>query len=291
MDSYSGSSIGSSLLTGIGGSFIYAGIAAPVERIQILLQTQGWNPKLQKEGRLTGIFNTIGRVYKTQGIFGYWKGGLASMYAIGPTILTGIIFNETHSELSVIPGFVAYTLCYPASVARAVLASDIKGDFPGTIKVLSHAYKENGFKGLYRGYTTGLISYFGSSFLMMAAVSASMGLMAYLMFSDSNLGPYTGMVGAAAFTIGAGLLSYPLDTANRKAMISIVNPDLAKEHPLGFGIYRSIIRKEGTIKGLYGGLSVYFLIMLVPMVGGLGLMGAGAMALMGGSDSDDDDEY
>ena len=112
--------------------------------------------------------------------------------------------------------------------------------------------------------------------------------------ADSNIGPMSSIITAAFLSAGAGILSYPLDTANKKAMTTLINPELAVEHPLGLGIFRSIINKEGIIKGFYGGITVYLLAMMIPIVGGIGLIGALAMASSNDSKEDkkdDNDNY
>ena len=133
--------------------------------------------------------------------------------------------------------------------------------------------------------------------MILASLTVSMTLMtkmAILSDADSSIGPMSSVIAAGFFTVGAGILSYPLDTANKKAMTTLINPELAVEHPLGFGIFRSIIRKEGIVKGFYGGISVHLLSVMVPIIAGVGLIGAVAMASSNDSKEDkkdDDDNY
>jgi solute carrier family 25 (adenine nucleotide translocator) protein 4/5/6/31 len=71
------------LAGGISGALAKT-IAAPIERVKLLLQTQHTNPKLI-DRPYTGITNCFKRVFVEEGLASFWRGNWANVIRYFPT--------------------------------------------------------------------------------------------------------------------------------------------------------------------------------------------------------------
>ncbi len=68
--------------------------AAPVERIKLLLQTQGDNAAISKPYK--GIMDCLLRVSQEQGILAFWRGNWANVLRYFPTQSLHFAFNDLY---------------------------------------------------------------------------------------------------------------------------------------------------------------------------------------------------
>lgn len=53
-------------------------LAAPVERVKLLLQVQHASSQIAPQDRYTGIADCFRRIYREQGIRSFWRGNMAN---------------------------------------------------------------------------------------------------------------------------------------------------------------------------------------------------------------------
>lgn len=159
----------------VGGSsgVIAKTVAAPIERVKLLIQTQDRIPDIASGNvpRYSGIRNCFVRVIREQGLPSLWRGNLPNVLRYFPTAAFNFSFNaafeglfpkynpDTEFSYSLLvnllsgglAGAMSLTLVYPLDYCRTRLAGDIGGEFYMT-DVLSGPQplpRERQFKGLY----------------------------------------------------------------------------------------------------------------------------------------------
>lgn len=211
-------------------------VAAPIERVKLLLQNQGESSQITK--KYTGIVDVFRRVPAEQGITAFWRGNTANVIRYFPTQALNFMFKDYYKLYFEQPRSAGFWPCllgnmasggaagatsllvvYPLDFARTRLAVDVgKGaerEFTGTVDCILKTAKTSGWGkgGVYNGFVVscvGIIFYRGAYF----------GL--YDTFADSMKGAgflYKFALGYAV-TVTAGLLSYPLDTIRRRMMMT-----------------------------------------------------------------------
>ena len=140
----------------------------------------------------TTITGIVKNIYKERGIRGFWRGVSASAWGISETVMHFVIYEKlkkrwTESQIHLksdpnkktpmdfvalmgcggVSKTVATTLAYPHEVARTRLreTGDKYLTFWGT---LATVYREEGFRGLYRGLGTNLVRQIPNTAVMMA---------------------------------------------------------------------------------------------------------------------------
>jgi solute carrier family 25 (adenine nucleotide translocator) protein 4/5/6/31 len=221
-------------------------VAAPIERIKLLVQNQD---EMIKQGRLAepykGVMDCFARVSKEEGIGSLWRGNTANVIRYFPTQALNFAFKDKFKQMFGFKrekdgyakwflgnmaagggaGAMSLLFVYSLDYARTRLANDAKGagkgggerQFNGLIDVYRKTLASDGIQGLYRGFViscVGIIVYRGCYFgfydsLKPVVLTGSM--------QDSFLGSFAlGWV----VTISAGLASYPLDTVRRRMMMT-----------------------------------------------------------------------
>jgi solute carrier family 25 (adenine nucleotide translocator) protein 4/5/6/31 len=213
-------------------------IAAPIERVKLLLQNQGEQSAITKP--YTGIMDVFIRVPREQGIVSLWRGNLANVIRYFPTQALNFMFKDFYKIYLERPRSAGFWPCllgnmasggaagatslivvYPLDFARTRLAVDVgKGDnreFKGTIDCILKTSRSSGWGkgGVYNGFVVscvGIVFYRGAYF----------GL--YDTFAGGDFMKGAGFLGKFALgyavTVTAGLLSYPLDTIRRRMMMT-----------------------------------------------------------------------
>jgi solute carrier family 25 (adenine nucleotide translocator) protein 4/5/6/31 len=110
---------------------------------------------------------------------------------------------------------------YPLDFARTRLAADVGSggdrEFTGLVDCLKKIASKDGAAGLYRGFgisVVGIIGYRASYFGMFDTGKI-------LLFEDIKTANFFAMWGFAQIvTVGAGIVSYPLDTVRRRLMMT-----------------------------------------------------------------------
>jgi solute carrier family 25 (adenine nucleotide translocator) protein 4/5/6/31 len=241
-------------------------LAAPIERVKLLLQNQGESAAAKAQGEYKGIVDVFVRVPKEQGVAAFWRGNLANVIRYFPTQALNFMFKDEYKKLfkqlygiNKASGFgpkLAYnisaggaagatSLCfvYPLDFARTRLAVDVgtgtDREFKGTIDtIMKTANKQGMFKkgGVYNGFWIscgGIIVYRG---LYFGLYDFSTG------FTPDNL--------AIKFAIGytvttvAGLAAYPVDTVRRRMMMNSGSGTV--KYASAMGAFATIAKEEGT---------------------------------------------
>ena len=87
-------------------------IAAPIERIKLLLQTQHINKAVNVQ--YTGVFDCARRIYAEEGLFAFWRGNLANIYRYVPAYALSFAFKDGFRRLwryFHVPRTVSKTIC------------------------------------------------------------------------------------------------------------------------------------------------------------------------------------
>jgi solute carrier family 25 (adenine nucleotide translocator) protein 4/5/6/31 len=155
-------------------------LAAPIDRVKLLLQTQKVNADLAGNKRYNGTLDCIRRVYREQGPLSFWRGNVANLLRYFPNQALSFSFkdkfrsllqlegqkNRTYMVLgnllaSGAAGGAAMAMLYPLDMARTRLATDVGSSLParrynGTLHCLQSIYRENGIRGLYTGMSVSI---------------------------------------------------------------------------------------------------------------------------------------
>eukprot|EP00011_Vannellida_sp_DIVA3-517-6-12_P014127 CAMPEP_0114610400 /NCGR_PEP_ID=MMETSP0168-20121206/3578_1 /TAXON_ID=95228 ORGANISM="Vannella sp., Strain DIVA3 517/6/12" /NCGR_SAMPLE_ID=MMETSP0168 /ASSEMBLY_ACC=CAM_ASM_000044 /LENGTH=319 /DNA_ID=CAMNT_0001821335 /DNA_START=84 /DNA_END=1043 /DNA_ORIENTATION=+ len=246
-------------------------VAAPIERVKLLIQNQG---EMLKTGRLAtpyaGVGDCFKRVIADEGAGSLWRGNMANVYRYFPTQALNFAFKDYYKRLfaqdKVRDGYWRWFLgnmasggaagasslvfVYSLDYARTRLANDAKSaknaaggggerQFNGLVDVYRKTMATDGVAGLYRGFVVscaGIVVYRGCYFGFFDSFKPLMpASMADSFIADFFLG--------WAVTITAGLASYPLDTIRRRMMMTSGE---AVKYKSSFDAAGQILRKEGV---------------------------------------------
>lgn len=215
-------------------------VVAPIERVKLLLQVQDASKSIAPENRYNGIGDCFQRVLSEQGFTSFWRGNLANVIRYFPTQALNFafkdvykkIFNPYNAKKEPFKFFVgncmsggaagATSLCvvYPLDFARTRLAADVGSggarEFNGLVDCLAKTFKSDGPQGLYRGFgisVIGIIAYRAAYFGCFDTGKS-------ILFPDAkNANVFAMWFFAQVVTVGAGVISYPLDTVRRRLMM------------------------------------------------------------------------
>lgn len=145
---------GRDLLSGGLSGIVSKTVAAPVERVKLLLQTQQVNRDLATQ--YTGAIDCARRVYREQGPWSFWRGNVANLLRYFPSQALSFAFKDLYKDLMGLGGdgssssgsggagaawwFIggnllaagtaggtAMVLLYPLEMARTRMAADVSG--------------------------------------------------------------------------------------------------------------------------------------------------------------------
>jgi len=243
-------------------------VAAPIERVKLLVQNQG---EMLKSGRLKepykGVLDCTRRVYVEEGIVPFWRGNLANCIRYFPTQALNFafkdkikeFFNFKKTDTQVVQfaknvgsggaaGAASLLFVYSLDFARTRLASDNKAakkaggvaerQYKGLIDVYKKTLASDGLPGLYRGFVVscaGIIVYRGAYFGLYDTLKP------LLLGKDAGLG--VSFLLGYGVTVTAGLLSYPVDTIRRRMMMTSGE---AVKYSGALDCTMQIFRKEGV---------------------------------------------
>ncbi|XP_042062148.1 mitochondrial carrier protein CoAc1-like [Salvia splendens] len=263
---------------------------APLERTKILLQTrtQGFHS--------LGIYPSLKKLLKHEGVAGFYKGNGASVLRIVPYAALHFMAYEqyrsqildNYSALGTGPvvdllagsaaGGTAVLCTYPLDLARTKLAYqvvDTRGDlkhgtrqfhsnpgYTGIGNVFKKVYTEGGVRGLYRGIgptLIGILPYAGLKFYVYEELKR------HVPEEHQKSIAMRLSCGAIAGVLGQ-TLTYPLDVVRRQMQVEHLQPSSQGGH-----VYKStweglasIFRNHGW-RQLFAGLSINY-IKVVPSV-------------------------
>jgi len=265
-------------------------VAAPIERVKLLIQNQD---EMMKAGRLKekykGIGDCFARVINEEGFIYLWRGNVANVLRYFPTQALNFAFKDYFKRMfgynkdkdgymkwfagnlasGGLAGATSLLFVYSLDFARTRLANDAKSakkggerQFNGLFDVYRKTFAADGIAGLYRGFVVsvvGIIVYRGLYFGMYDSLKP---IILTGNMKDSVVGSF--FLGWA-ITIGAGLASYPLDTIRRRMMMTSGE---AVKYSSSFQAFTQIVAKEG-VASLFKGAGANIL---------RGVAGAGVLA-------------
>jgi len=243
-------------------------IAAPIERVKLLLQNQGESSQITKPYK--GIVDVFVRVPQEQGVASLWRGNFANVIRYFPTQALNFMFKDFYKQYLEQPRSAGFLLCllgnmasggaagatslvvvYPLDFARTRLAVDVGSgkarEFTGTWDCIRKTAASAGWGkgGVYNGFVVscvGIVFYRGAYFGLFDT------------FNDLDFMRKGGFlvkfsVGYAV-TVAAGLLSYPLDTIRRRLMMT--SGKHAGKYKNSIDCAKQILKGEG-VKAMYKG--------------------------------------
>lgn len=243
-------------------------IAAPIERVKLLLQNQGESASIKKPYK--GIVDVFVRVPQEQGFASLWRGNFANVLRYFPTQALNFMFKDYYKSLFKVgkdasfgkrlgsnvasggaAGATSLIVVYPLDFARTRLAVDVGSgkarEFTGTFDCIMKTAKSAGWGkgGVYNGFSVscvGIIFYRGAYFGLYDTFAAG----------DSMKGAGFMMKFALGYsvTVAAGLISYPLDTIRRRMMMTSGSGGSKYSSALDCG--RKVLSDEG-VASMYKG--------------------------------------
>jgi solute carrier family 25 (adenine nucleotide translocator) protein 4/5/6/31 len=232
-------------------------IAAPIERVKLLLQNQGESKSIAKP--YTGIVDVFTRVPKEQGILSFWRGNFANVIRYFPTQALNFMFKDFYKGYLEQPRSAGFAMCllgnmasggaagatsllvvYPLDFARTRLAADVgkagQREFTGLVDCISKVAKKGGPLALYQGFgvsVQGIIMYRGAYFGLYDTGVA--------VIEPKSL-VYKWMI-AQTVTALSGFFSYPFDTVRRRMMMQAGNEK--RMYTSTMDCWRKIAANEG----------------------------------------------
>jgi solute carrier family 25 (adenine nucleotide translocator) protein 4/5/6/31 len=236
-------------------------VAAPIERIKLLLQNQGESASITKPYK--GIMDCVVRVPQEQGVAAFWRGNMANVIRYFPTQALNFAFKDFYKQWFGVPRSAGFFPClmgnvasgglagatsllvvYPLDFARTRLAVDVgtgkAREFTGTLDCILKTAKQSGWGkgGVYNGFVVscvGIIFYRGAYF----------GLYDTSQVFIEGAGFATKFAIGYSVTILAGLISYPLDTVRRRMMMTSGSKG-AQKYTSSIDCTRKILASEGV---------------------------------------------
>merc|ERR1712045_140322 len=217
-------------------------IAAPIERVKLLVQNQD---EMIKMGRLdkpySGVIDCTLRTLKTEGVLPFWRGNLANCIRYFPTQALNFafkdkikaVFKQSKSDPYAVSfaknigsgglaGAMSLCFVYSLDYARTRLANDTKSskkggarEYNGLVDVYRKTLKSDGIQGLYRGFViscVGIVVYRGCYFGFYDSLKP------VLLGEDAVL--MASFLLGYGVTVTSGLISYPIDTIRRRMMMT-----------------------------------------------------------------------
>jgi len=249
-------------------------VAAPIERVKLLIQNQD---EMLKSGRLSapykGITDCFGRIIKEEGVVSLWRGNTANVIRYFPTQALNFAFKDYYKSLfnfkkdrdgywkwfagnlasGAAAGATSQFFVYSLDFARTRLANDAKASktggerqFNGLIDVYKKTLKSDGVVGLYRGFNVslmGIIVYRGLYFGLYDSLKP------VVLVGDLENNFLASFLLGWASTTGASLTSYPLDTVRRRMMMTSGE---AVKYKSSMDAFSQIVKNEG-VKSLFKG--------------------------------------
>lgn len=247
-------------------------LAAPIERVKLLIQSQD---EMIKEGTLSkryrGAIDAFRRTVAYEGAASLWRGNLAGVLQYFPTQALNFAFRDKYKAVldpkksdsywwwfagnlaaGSAAGGTTLTFVYSIEYARTRLALDAKRSkggerkFTGIIDVYRKTLATSGIAGLYRGFVpslAGIVVFRGLYFGLYDSIKP-------LALTGSYQQSFT-----ASFLLGwmvstvAGLAAYPFDTLRRRMMVRTAH---SVKYKSTFDAFTKILVSEG-VAALYRG--------------------------------------
>ncbi|XP_004513092.1 mitochondrial carrier protein CoAc2 [Cicer arietinum] len=267
------------LAGGLAGGFAKT-VVAPLERVKILFQTR------RTEFHSTGLSGSVSRIFKTEGVLGFYRGNGASVARIIPYAALHYMSYEEYRRWIVLTfpnvwkgptldlmagslsGGTAVLFTYPLDLIRTKLAYQVVSPtklnvsgmvnneqvYRGIHDCFSKTYKEGGIRGLYRGVAPtlfGIFPYAGLKFYVYEEMKRHVPEEhKKSIMAKLTCGSVAGLLGQT--------FTYPLEVVRRQMQVQ--NRGASNEAELK-GTLRSVVliaQKQGW-KTLFSGLSINYI--------------------------------
>ncbi|KAF8779208.1 hypothetical protein HU200_002885 [Digitaria exilis] len=266
----------SDLLLGGASSAVSKTVAAPIERVKMLLQNQD---ELLRSGRLTkpyaGIADCFRRTVRDEGFLSLWRGNNTNVIRYFPTQALNFAFKDYFKSLFAFrrdrdgywrwfagniasgsaAGATSQLFVYSLDYARTRLTNDYKASkgggerqFNGLLDVYRKTLRSDGVAGLYRGFNVSVV-----------------GIVPVLLTGKLQDNFFASLGLGWMITNGASMASYPLDTVRRRMMMTSGE---AVKYKSAMDCFAQIVKNEGP-RSLFKGAGANVL---------RAIAGAGALA-------------
>lgn len=256
------------LMGGVAG-MISKTVAAPLERVKLLLQTQHSNQQLVGKN-YKSFTDCFIRVYQEQGLLSFWRGNMANIIRYFPTVSLNFAFKDLFKrhfstyDHKVDPfnfiisnmlfggfaGMGSTLVVHPLDFARTRMAADIGKVGQSQYRSLQHClitiYRSDGLGGIYQGIGMSLFSIF-----LYRSMYFGFWDSAKRMIDDYSNKPFLyKFLLAQIITTGSETLNYPTDTVRRRMMMN--SGRAVPIYPTTMSCIRTIYQEEGMV-GFYKG--------------------------------------
>lgn len=247
-------------------------IAAPLERMKLLLQTQDSNLQL-KDRKYKGFFDCGRRIVMEEGVLSFWRGNSANVVRYFPTSALNFAFKDYYNRrfnvysketdpykfalATIMCGGMAGASCmmfvFPLDLTRTRMGVDIgkagATQYSGMWDCMRSIYGRSGITGLYSGLAVSIPSIFLFRALYFGIYD--IGKEMFPGYKEKSL--LVKFAFAQVVTTTSETLSYPTDTIRRRMMM---NSGLEKKlYANTMDCIRSIARNEGYAAFFKGNMS------------------------------------
>ena len=250
-------------------------LAAPIERVKLLPQTQDANKKL--DGRkYTGIVDCFSRCLKEEGVISLWRGNWANIIRYFPTQAINFSVKDALNR-NFCPydpkkepykffigrllsggsaGAISLIFVYPLDFARTRLGVDVgkaanQRQFNGLIDCCKQIYKSDGVPGLYKGFGISVIGIFVYRAFYFGGYDA--GKKFIFQGDDRTIPIWKRLIFAQIVTSSSEILAYPFDTVRRRLMMQSGSTEVIYSGTVDCA--KKILSKEGFNGFFKGNLS------------------------------------
>eukprot|EP00756_Hemistasia_phaeocysticola_P060208 Hpha_TRINITY_DN382_c0_g1::TRINITY_DN382_c0_g1_i1::g.112625::m.112625/K15085/SLC25A42; solute carrier family 25, member 42 len=263
------------LTAGTGSAVVSRTCIAPLERVKIIFQT----------GKGGGWGHIPGRIFREDGVSGFWRGNTAGVIRVVPYLTTQFVTNELfrsylpiayrvarpQSEMPIhlrnfvsglLAGATAVVAAYPLDTVRARMAVLQSKGTPskGIFGALMEAKRVEGLTSLYRGCWMSCVGgglYAGIKWMTYDVLKGRFCIF-FDMPGDDKLKVWHRAVSGAAGGAVAQTFAYPFDVMRRRMQTHDSRSGAAPYRGVIHG-WVTIAREEGIRRGLYRGLSLNYL--------------------------------
>lgn len=235
-------------------------ITAPLDRVKILMQTQRLT-SAGAEDKYKGLWQSLVRIYKEDGVRSYWRGNLANCVRVVPYSATQFmtfahckdhVCQYTGKEHPTVPerlccgaiaGMMASFVTHPLDVVRTRMA--VQPELQGITHTFATLWAEGQVSALYKGLGPTLASL--GPFVAVNFASYDT-IKAWAFTKGIEQTPFTSLFMGAGAGIIAQTACYPLDTIRRRMQLK------GKNYKNTLDAIKVIMQQEG-VAGLYKGMS------------------------------------
>jgi len=243
-------------------------LTAPLEKVKLAIQNQDSDPRVisGEMKRYTGMGDAFRRHVTELGPASLWRGNFANCIRYVPTAAFNLAFKDNIKKMfprynkdtdfgkfaaaqiasGAAAGGATNTLVYPLIYVRTVLGADLGKEkkYSGMFDCLKKTVQSNGVLSLYNGIgpsTMGIVVYRGAQF----------GLQDILKSFNPYQKDFSAIGLVSKFTVAqvavsaSGIISYPLDTMQRRLQIDASKPQAEQMYGGMADCFKKILKNEG----------------------------------------------